>query len=133
VFIAVSIAAVAIMFASMVGIIYYKGSKTPESTASIVVQADDYFVGNEVIVDGNHLPAPMRRTIALDPNPDRNLICRFNIPPGMYNVRIEFNGKLIQEKAGMLINEFQVASMQLTRPPETQPTTNPSSRKTFTD
>lgn len=119
VFVLVSIAVVALMFAGMVTLIYYRGM-VKELTALIVVQGDDYFDGAVVIVDGP-IPRTLSKTIGPDPKPDKNYICRFTVPPGTYTLRIEFKGKVIHEPPPMVITEGRIASLRLTRPADTQP------------
>lgn len=116
----ISIVVVALMFAGMVFVIYYRGMEK-ELTALIVVQGDDYFDGATVIVTGP-IPNPLTKTIRSDPKPDQNYICRFPVPPGTYTVRIEFKGKTIHEPPPMLITEGRIASLRLNRPSaDTQP------------
>jgi hypothetical protein len=126
-FVFISLSIVTIMFAFMIGVIYYRGLKYKEPNALIVIQADDYFKDATVTVEDTTatLPHSIQKTILPDPKPDQNYICRFSVPPGIYIVRIDFQGKPIHERSA-ITNEYQIAYMRLTRPSDTQPATYPT-------
>jgi hypothetical protein len=120
----ISIAVVAIMFVSMVGVLYWRWREKPTPSALLVLRVPAKFdraVATVEVDDGRDIK-PIRTTLEADQ------VVRISIPPGRYLVRIEHNGKWLIQKA-IIVDDYAYWPFDLSDPPATQPVARASAKQ----
>jgi hypothetical protein len=112
----ISIAIVAIMFVSMVGVLYWRWREKPAPSALLVLRVPARFdnaVATVEVDDGRDIK-PIRTTLAGEE------VVRISLPPGRYMVKIEHNGKRLTQRV-ILVDDYSYWPVDLTDPPATRP------------
>ncbi len=117
-FVLVSIAIVAIMFVSMVGVLYWRWGQKAAPSAILVLRVPAKYDGALATVDagdGRDIK-PIRTTLEGDK------VVRIALPRGTYLVKIEHNGKRVG-MFSMVMDDYSYYPIDLTQPPVTRPAT----------
>ena len=113
-FVRFAIVATAATFLAMVAMLYYSWWKRPVGTmALIVVVGDERHAGMVVRVEGATQPAQVRTLDAAN-----NYICRIPVTPGNYSIKLEREGKVLDERTLFHIREHDLAQMDLRKTEE---------------
>jgi|SRR5688572_8142981 len=124
VFVLISIAVVAIMFVSMVGVLYWRWREKPTPSALLVLRVPAKFdraVATVEVDDGRDIK-PIHATLAA------NEIVRISLPPGRYLVKIDHNGKRLTQRV-IAVEDYAYWPFDLTDPPATRPVARTSAKQ----
>jgi len=106
------IAAVAVSFVLLVGIIwyhsYYRVGSAP--SALLVVEGSQEFQGAVITVDGPALQEPSEQRIT-----SNSVVCRFPLPAGQYSIRISNAAGLVYQVNRFQISDYQYALIPLAK------------------
>jgi hypothetical protein len=86
----------------------------------IEVQGNAGLDGAMVLIDGP-ISALRQRKLTPSSEPAKNYVCRFSVPPGNYTIRIEQNGRVVQEVPSLVINDYQIIAVKLADPTTNSP------------
>jgi hypothetical protein len=93
VFVHVALAIVAVVFVTLVAVLYYKSwwMHPPVPDAALIVQGNEEVAGAVVSVSGP-IDQPRSRTMSAE----SGYACEFHLPPGNYYLRISVAGSVVE-------------------------------------
>jgi hypothetical protein len=122
IFVLISIAVVALMFVGMVALLFVRDKPAPSSL--LVLRVPAKYDGAVVTVD----TADGRDLKPISTMLEADKVVRICLPPGAYEVKIDYNGKRISRHF-MQMADYSYYPIDLANPPATRPVTRQESRR----